>query len=95
MYIGLDTHQKAYTLVALDKQGRTHRIQTIPNTPEGWAMTCVCPAGDESRKLGLISSGERYGAPNGPRKSSMLAQDADVGNHRKFSWTGGNAGIGG
>ncbi|MDP9351407.1 MAG: IS110 family transposase, partial [Chloroflexota bacterium] len=38
MYIGVDTHKKAHTLVALDEQGRTHHIQTIPNTAEGWAV---------------------------------------------------------
>ncbi len=38
MYIGVDTHKKAHTLVAVDEQGRTHRIQTIPNTPEGWVV---------------------------------------------------------
>ncbi len=32
-------------------------------------MTCVCPAGHESRKVISISSGERYGAPGAPLRA--------------------------
>ncbi len=33
------------------------------------AMTCVCPAGHESRKVISIGSGERYGAPGAPLRA--------------------------
>ena len=33
------------------------------------AMTCVCPAGQETRKVISISSGERYGAPSVPLRA--------------------------
>jgi transposase len=36
MYIGIDTHKKTHTLVALDEQGRQSGACTIPNSPEGW-----------------------------------------------------------
>lgn len=33
------------------------------------SMTCVCPAGQETRKIVSISSGERYGAPGIPLRA--------------------------
>ena len=35
MAIGVDTHQRAHVLVALDEQGRTLGTRTVANTPEG------------------------------------------------------------
>jgi transposase len=37
MYIGVDTHKRTHTLVALDEQGRSVATRTVANTPEGWA----------------------------------------------------------
>jgi transposase len=37
MYIGVDTHKRTHTLVALDEQGRSVGMRTIANTAEGWA----------------------------------------------------------
>ena len=40
------------------------------------AMMCVCPAGQETRKLVSVSSGERYGAPGAPLRAFRF--DADI-----------------
>ncbi len=37
MYVGVDTHKKTHTLVAIDEYGRTYGSRSIANTPEGWA----------------------------------------------------------
>lgn len=37
MYVGVDTHKRAHTLVAIDEYGRTYGSRVIANTPEGWA----------------------------------------------------------
>ncbi len=37
MYVGVDTHRKTHTLVAIDEHGRAYGSRTIANTPEGWA----------------------------------------------------------
>ena len=38
MYVGVDTHKRLHTLVALDEQEQTLGTRTVANTPEGWAV---------------------------------------------------------
>ncbi len=37
MYVGVDTHKRTHTLVAIDEHGRMCGSRTVANTPEGWA----------------------------------------------------------
>jgi transposase len=38
VYIGVDTHERTHTLVAIDEQGRSVGTRAISNTPEGWVV---------------------------------------------------------
>jgi hypothetical protein len=38
MYIGVATHKRTHTLVALDEQGRAAGTRSSPNTEAGWVI---------------------------------------------------------
>lgn len=58
MYIGVDTHKRTQTLVALDEQGRSVGTRTIVNTAEGWAAGLARASAEAGpRSWGIESSG--------------------------------------
>lgn len=86
MYVGVGTHKKTHTLVAIDEDGRTYGSRTIANTPEGWAAVlewrrsfgdgCVWGA-ENSGSLGkglaqfLLGHGEEHGREIAPHRTAQ------------------------
>lgn len=59
MQLGVDTHKRTHTLVALDEMGRQLGTRTIPDGPEGWANALAWARGQQQqiRRWGLENSG--------------------------------------
>jgi len=59
MQLGVDTHKRTHTLVALDAAGRQLGTRTSPNSPEGWASALAWARGQQQqmRCWGIENSG--------------------------------------
>jgi transposase len=59
MQVGVDTHKRTHTLVALDEGGRQLGTRTISNSPEGWASALAWARGQQQqiRCWGIENSG--------------------------------------
>jgi transposase len=77
MQLGVDTHKRTHSLVALDDAGRQLGAKTVANTPEGWAEALAWARGKQQQH-------RRWGIENGGSLGKGFAQfllaqeDADV-----------------
>jgi transposase len=81
MYVGVDTHKRTHTLVALDERGQTLGSRTVANTPEGWLAALTWA---RERQLAPI----RWGVENSGSLGKGFAQfllEQEAGEVREVS----------
>jgi transposase len=67
MAIGVDTHKRTHSLVALDEEGRQLGAKTVANTPEGWTEALAWARGKQQQH-------RRWGIENGGSLGKGFAQ---------------------
>jgi len=67
MEIGVDTHKRTHSLVALDDEGRQLGTKTLSNTPEGWTEALAWARGKQQQQ-------RRWGIENGGSLGKGFAQ---------------------
>ena len=68
MAIGVDTHKRTHSLVALEEEGRQLGTKTVANTPEGWTEALAWARGKHQHQH------RRWGIENGGSLGKGFAQ---------------------